>query len=742
MKRAIGIVIFLLVARATGAQIEVKDSGQSATTTVTAASATVMPQSEQGPTDTKGSGPVVIRLNSKDAEEETAKPSSSVRPVAKAPEPPTDFEQFVQTALGHSLPVFGRGLFRGGSSSFAPSTSITVPSDYVIGPGDELLIRAWGKIDIDLQLTVDRNGQIFIPRVGTLTVAGLRMDQLTEFIHSAIAQQFRDFDLTVTLGRLRSIQIFVLGQASQPGVYTISSLSTLVNALFDSGGPSYIGTLRDIQVKRDGKVITHFDVYRLLLAGDKSADIHLLPGDIIYIPQAGPQVAVDGDVNTPAIYELHGNTTLASLLDDASGLTVLGGTARVVLEHIVDHEKRTIDDFPLDTSGMGKTLNDGDILRILPISPKIENGVTLSGSVASPGIYAWHSGMRISDLIPNRDFLLTRAYYNGQNAIAGRGTSAPDISNHVTELDWNYAVIQRLSKDDLTTKLIPFALGQAIADPGSIENKELEPGDVVVIYSQSDLTLPQALQAKFVTIEGQVMAPGTYRVGDGETLRSLVQRAGGFAPHAYLYASELTRTSVLAEQVKKLRQLEEQESEEVLSPSNTGPSKIAGLTTTDTSGDLDLRRAYIARLNDVHPTGRIVLRLRPEANGIQDVPDFVLEDGDHFTVPVVPNTVEVLGNVYNQGAMRYAPHQQFRRYLNTAGGPNREADKKREFVIRADGTIVSRQQISDIDRTIIYPGDVVVVPPKLKSPTAFDINAFAQLLSSLALGFAAIKTLQ
>jgi protein involved in polysaccharide export with SLBB domain len=341
--------------------------------------------------------------------------------------------------------------------------------------------------------------------------------------------------------------------------------------------------------------------------------------------------------------------------------------------------------------------------------------------------------MRISDLIPNRDFLLTRAYYNGQNAIAGRGTSAPDIANHVTELDWNYAVIQRLSKDDLTTKLIPFALGQAIADPGSIENKELEPGDVVVIYSQSDLTLPQALQAKFVTIEGQVMAPGTYRVGDGETLRSLVQRAGGFAPHAYLYASELTRTSVLAEQVKKLHQLEEQEGEEVLSPSNTGVSKITGLTSTDPSAELDLRRAYIARLNDVHPTGRIVLRLRPEANGIQDVPDFVLEDGDHFTVPVVPNTVEVLGNVYNQGAMRY---------LNTAGGANREADKKREFVIRADGTIVSRQQISDIDRTIIYPGDVVVVPPKLKSPAAFDINAFAQLLSSLALGFAAIKTLQ
>jgi polysaccharide export outer membrane protein len=699
--------------------------------------------------------PQVIRASSGADEEKAAAPAPAAAnpPAAATPAPASnDFDQFVQNTLGHSLPVFGRGLFQGAAGSFSPSNSIPVPADYIIGTGDDILIRAWGKIDIDVHVTVDRNGQIFIPRVGTLTVAGLRMDQLSDFIHSAIAQQFKDFQLTVTLGQLRSIQIFVLGQASHPGVYTISSLSTLVNALFASGGPSATGTLRDIQVKRAGQVIVHFDVYRLLLKGDKSQDIHLLPGDIIYIPEVGPQVAIDGDVNTPAIFELKNESTVGSVLADAGGLTAVAGTARVMLQRIMEHSARTVAEFPLDPGGLARPLKDGDILRVFPISPKIEDAVTLRGNVASPGLYAWHAGMRVSDLIPNREFLLTRSYYNGQNALdipsggSPFGSSAenatPDVANHATEINWNYAVIERLNTQDLTTKLIPFVLGDAIGQPGSAENKDLEPGDVVVIYSRKDVALPQELEAKFVRIDGEVNAPGTYRIQDGETLQELVQQAGGLAPHSYLYAAQLTRESVRLEQVAKLQQLVEQESQQVLSPINTSVTKLSGSTSSDASAELELRRAYIARLNDIHPTGRIVLRLKPDANGVVDVPDFALEDGDHYFIPSVPNTVEVLGNVYNQGAQRFLTHQEFRQYLFAAGGPTREGDKKREFVIRADGTLVSRQQISGLDHLRIYPGDTLVVPPKLKGPNSFDLFGYAQLLSSLAIGALAVKALQ
>jgi protein involved in polysaccharide export with SLBB domain len=195
----------------------------------------------------------------------------------------SEFEQFAEDATGHPLPVYGRQLFDKAPTTFAPVENVPVPADYVLGPGDQLLIRAWGKIDLDSRVTVDRNGQINLPRVGTLTVAGLRYAQVEGYLRSAISALFKDFELNVTLGQLRSIQIFVLGDARQPGAYTVSSLSTLVDALFASGGPSAIGTMRHILLRREGRTIADFDIYDLIEKGDKSRDVRLLPGDVIFI---------------------------------------------------------------------------------------------------------------------------------------------------------------------------------------------------------------------------------------------------------------------------------------------------------------------------------------------------------------------------------------------------------------------------------------------------------------------------
>jgi protein involved in polysaccharide export with SLBB domain len=172
-------------------------------------------------------------------------------------------------------------------TTFAPVERVPVPADYVLGPGDELLIRAWGKIDLDSRVTVDRNGQVYLPRIGTLNVAGLRYDQLEGYLHAAISALFKDFELNVALGQLRSIQIFVLGSARQPGAYTVGSLSTLVNALFASGGPSATGSMRHIQLRRGNQMLAEFDMYDLVQKGDKSHDVPLLPGDVIYIPPIG-----------------------------------------------------------------------------------------------------------------------------------------------------------------------------------------------------------------------------------------------------------------------------------------------------------------------------------------------------------------------------------------------------------------------------------------------------------------------
>ncbi len=661
-----------------------------------------------------------------------------------------DFEQFVGTSLGHTLPLFGRGLFANAPASFVPADHVGVPAEYVIGPGDELILRSWGKVDTDARVTVDRNGQIFLPVVGAINVAGVPYRQLQGVIETSMKRQYRDFQLSVTLGQLRSIQIFVLGRTQHPGAYVISSLSTLVDALFASGGPSATGTLRDVQLKRNGQVVAHLDVYELLLHGDKSADLPLIAGDVLFIPGVGMQVAVDGDVNTPAIYEMKPGDTVAQLLDDAGGLTSVAGTQRSTLEHIVDHSSRRSDDLALDPMGLARPLADGDILRVYPISPRIDNTVTLRGSVAQPGRYTWHPGMHVSDLIPNRNFLLTRAYYNVQNIAGTSGSEpfqsqarskVPEIASQENEINWAHADIERLSGTDLSTRLIPFALGEAISHPGSGADQELHAGDTVDIYARGDVPLPQQAQARFVRIDGEVIAPGTYRIADGETLRDLLRQAGGLTNHTYLYAGQLTRESVRLEEEAKLQRILAQEQREALSPANLPRNSVE--SPANAQAELALRQAYLTRLGEIHPSGRIVLNLNPDAHTVDDVPAFALEDGDHFFLPSVPGTVSVLGDVYNEGALRFQPGLSVAQYLAQSGGPARDADSKREFIIRADGTLVSRQVTGNFNKLPMYPGDTVVLPPRFSSGRAiFDVHDWIQTLSSFSLTALAIKALK
>src|ERR1051326_3955859 len=231
-----------------------------------------------------------------------------------APQPSTEFQRFAASSLGSLLPIYGANLFEHVPTTFAPLDRVPVTTDYVLGPGDEILLRAWGQVNLDLDLTVDRAGAVFIPQVGNVAVAGLQFQQLSGFLRARLERVFRNFELNVNMGQLRSVEIFVVGQVRRPGTYTVSSLSTLVNALFASGGPAAQGSMRHIQLKREGQIATEFDLYDLLLKGDKTKDRHLLPGDVVYIPPAGPQVAIAGSVKNPAIYELNGEKTAAEVI--------------------------------------------------------------------------------------------------------------------------------------------------------------------------------------------------------------------------------------------------------------------------------------------------------------------------------------------------------------------------------------------------------------------------------------------
>jgi polysaccharide export outer membrane protein len=766
--------------------------------------------------------------------------SRIVRPLTQK----SDFEKFAEDTTGRPLPVYGRQLFDEVPTTFAPVEHIPVPADYVMGPGDELLIRAWGKIDLDSRVTVDRNGQIYLPKVGSLTVAGLRFEQVEGYLHSAIGALFKDFQLNVAMGQLRSIQIFVLGSARQPGGYTVSSLSTLVDALFASGGPSDTGTMRHIQLRRGGQTLTEFDIYDLMQKGDKSHDVRLLPGDVIYFPSIGAQVAISGDINVPGIYELKDETTVGAAIKGAGGMTSLADAERVVLERIENHSSRLVEEFALDASGQGHLLREGDLLRVFPLSPKFDNAVTLRGNVAQPGLYAWKEGMRISDLIPSRGFLITRDYWNRENHLVPRisahpfgdprtnqfrdqqtgqprdlvqdqygnpqtdqfsnvqadeygnprtnqfgNTQADQYGNPRTdqpgnaqagqsgilranqsgnqgndqlwssrtpiidtvgqisaEINWEYALIERLDERDLSTRLIPFRLSGAIDNPTSPDNQSLKAGDVVTIFSRADLELPMEKHASFIQVGGEVNAPGVYRVNPGETLRDVVKQAGGLTPHSYLYASILTRLSARQTQEKQLQQSTEQMQRE-LTAKFASATPQTGQTGADQQAQLAMQQTALAKLASIKPTGRVVLDMKPGAETIADVPDFPLEDGDTFYIPPQLSTVEVAGAVYNANALRYQPGKRLIAYLNDAGGATREADSKRIFVIRADGTVFSRQSRNShshgsFGNLKLLPGDAVVVPEKLVVSGGLQkFASYAQIISGAAMTGAVLGTL-
>lgn len=776
------------------------------------------------------------------------------------PEPLTELQKFVASTTGQILPIYGANLFRRVPSTFAPLDMAPVPPDYVIGPDDELRIRIWGQISFQANVRVDRSGDIYLPQIGPVHVANMPFSALDGHLRSAVGRVFRNFDLTADVGQIRAIQVYVTGEARRPGVYTISSLSTLVDALFASGGPSVEGSLRHIELRRGGISITEFDLYLLLVHGDKSKDVKLQAGDVIFIPPARSQVAVTGSVRKPGIYELRDNESLADLLADAGEASSVAEQARISIERIDAHRDRHAMEVAYDQGGLATPVANGDLIRVYSIVPLYRKTVILRGNTSNPGRFAWHSGMHVSELIPDKESLITRNYWwmrtqlglpapefelipgfsemrqpteqhaitlkasqpqgvSGQNqpgmpqgnygaqqdlAAAqldqsgmiqqnqsgvqqnqfgvqqsisgvqqnqspnqpGAGASQASGKNGFSyrtfpsaqrtevqllapEIDWNYAVIERLDPETLKTTLVPFDLGKLVQQHDSSQDLELQPGDVVSIFSQDDFRVPLAQQTKLVRLDGEIAHAGVYSVKPGESLRQLVERAGGTTPNAYLYGSEFSRESTrelqqarIDEYVQNLdMQIQRSNLQSTGSPMNSAQDLASGQAAQN--GE----RAIIARLRQVRATGRIVLEFEPGSDGIDSIPDIAMEDGDRFVVPPVPASVNVVGAVYDQNSFLYQHSRRTGAYLQLAGGPNRDADRRHMFIIRANGSVSVRGVQNGLwdnqfNNLRIDPGDTIVVPEKTFKPSALrSVIEWSQMFSQFALGAASLSVL-
>jgi polysaccharide biosynthesis/export protein len=733
-----------------------------------------------------------------------------------------------------ALKPFGYDLFEGSPSTFAPVADIQVPADYSVGPGDTLVVQLYGAEPHTYELTVTRDGRINFPKIGPISVSNMSFDDARSEIESRVSKQLIGTRASVTMGELRSIRVFVLGEAEKPGSYTVSGLSTMTNALFVSGGVKKIGSLRNIQLKRDGKLVSTLDLYDLLLRGDTSNDRHLLQGDVIFIPPIGETVSVYGAVRRPAIYELKNEKTAEQAISIAGGLLPDADAATGQLERILPSKQRQMRDIDLSlAAGRATPLDDGDKLRIPSIRPTLENSVKLAGYVFRPGAFAYHSGLRLTDVLGNFDEL------------------RPDADLH-------YIMIRRVAPPELKTVVLSADLTRALAAPHTAADPELRPRDEITVFNlsssraraidpilrdlklqatpenpeqvvtvegrvkvpgkypleptmrvsdliraggsledaayagQAELTryavidgnvrrtelitldlaairqgdakanvelrpydslvikpIPMWMEPGTIEVLGEVRFPGKYPIHQGETLHSILVRAGGFDEVAFPEGAVFTREELKKREKDQLDMLANRLQADLAALSlevvATGATVSGGGGSAQAASQgLLIGQQLMSQLHDTKPVGRLVIDAQGAYNGQAGGEyDVMLKDGDKLIIPRKTQDITILGEVQSPTSHVYEPGLSRDEYIERSGGTTQHADKKRIYIVRANGDVVSGRSgwFRRSQRAEVRPGDTIVVPlDTTKVPALPLVQAITTIIYNLAIGYILIHT--
>ena len=720
------------------------------------------------------------------------------------------------------LKPFGYDLFANVPSTFAASTNIPVSPDYLLGPGDELQILFYGKLNQSFSLRINRDGMVDFPELGPLVLAGLSFGEAKEMLKSRVAAQVIGTQVNISMGTLRTMQVFVLGEAYKPGAYTLSSLSTITHALMSAGGVSDIASLRNIQLKRHGKTIATLDLYDLLLNGNISDDLRLQSADVIYIPTVGNLVSIDGQVLRPAIYELKGQARVEDLIALAGGLGPKAFPQSARIERINGDGFMTVVDVDLTTkAGRQLKINVGDHLRVDAITNFSKDIVSLTGNVNHPGDFAWQSGMRVSDVITDLDqfppdldldyALLVREITGGAeievinfdlSAVLNNPGSEVDhkllsrdrliiFSSHRPRSETLKPILEKLSRQAKlgdSAKIISvrgqvkfpgqyplvddMSLADLIAAAGglsegayrtatevtrtdlqdaetatfqtipvslsakSAESFKLEPLDNVLFK-----TIPEYRERETIRLSGEVVFPGEYTFVRGETLGSVIQRAGGFTEIAHVKAAVFTRQSLKLREQQEIERLQELLQQQISNVSLQKASSRDGLSAQQQL----LSQQAIADLDNAQAVGRLVIPLQQIISGMEQ--DIVLESGDALYVPKTRQEVTVIGEVQQPTSYFYDSKLNIQDYIDRSGGMLENADGKRVYLVKVSGeAVMPQRRVSAFfrKRLVIEPGDTIVVP--LDMDEKLDgmelLTEVSQVIYQLSLGAAAIKSLE
>ncbi|MGA2399132.1 MAG: SLBB domain-containing protein [Steroidobacteraceae bacterium] len=726
-----------------------------------------------------------------------------------------------------ALKPFGYDLFEGAPSTFAPVSDIQVPVDYIVGPGDTLDIQLYGNDQKSYELTVERDGRIYFPKLGPIMVSGMTFDNAREVIEQRVGKQLIGSRVSVTIGDLRSIRVFVLGEAEKPGSYTVSGLSTMTNALFVSGGVKKIGSLRNIELKRNGRLVTTLDLYDLLLRGDTSADQQLLPGDVIFIPPIGKTVSVFGSVRRPAIYELKSEHTVEQAIAMAGGLSADADATQGQLERLLPSRLYQMQNVNLTSAaGRDTVLDNGDKLRVPEIRPTLENSVKLSGYVYRPGQFEYRAGLRLTDVLHGFDELKPEA-------------------------DVHYVMIRREIPPEQHIEVLSADLKRALASPGSPADPELRPRDEIIVFNlsasrtrilepiiralelqanpekpeqvvsidgrvkapgrypleptmhvsdliraggslsdsafrgQAELTryavtdgdvrktelitvdlaaikqgnhtadlllrpydtlvikpIPMWMEPGTIEIAGEVRFPGKYPIHQGETLHSVLVRAGGFTDVAFPYGAVFIREDLKKREKDQLDLLANRLQGDLAALSLRA---VAGSAFGNSGGGaaasqgLLVGQQLLTQLRATKPVGRLVIDLqavlKERVGGPEDV---VLKDGDQLIVPKTTEEVTILGEVQSPTSHVFIAGLTRDEYIAKSGGTTQNADHKRIYIVRANGDVVAGYRAGWFRRSQsieMRPGDTIVVPLDTYRVPALPLwQAITTIIYNLAIG--------
>jgi polysaccharide biosynthesis/export protein len=724
-----------------------------------------------------------------------------------------------------ALKPFGYDLFSDPRANLGSMSDVPVPSDYVVGAGDQMTVQLFGTQNRTLRLTVGRDGRINFPALGPIDVGGKTFARASADIEGRVGREMTGVRASVGMGDARSIRVFVMGEANRPGSYTVSGLATIISALYASGGIKPIGSLRDVQLKRQGAVIRRLDLYDLLLRGDTSDDSKLMPGDVIFIPPVGNTVAVDGEVHRPAIYEFRNETTVDEIVRLAGGTTAEADTSRVALVRVNSQRVREVVNVPLDAAqGRSEPLRNGDSLRVLRLRPTLDQGVTIEGHVFRAGPVAWHEGLRLTDVFGSVDELRPNA-------------------------DLHYILVRREAPPDRRIVALSADLEAALLDPSSAENIELAPRDRILVFdsessrdeilapllsemrrqsrvdrpsevvridgrvksrgdyplepqmrisdllrasgglqdaaypSRAELTryavrdqarvtqlvevdlqavlngdqsadlllqpfdflnvkeVPEWTEQEQVSLLGEVRFPGIYPIQRGETLKSVLDRAGGLTPLAFPAGAVFTRKELQEREQAQLDQLAVRLQNDLA----TTALQAAAANQGQASQALTVGQSLLSQLKATKGVGRLVIDVGAiVASTRSSSIDVALRDGDELKIPKLKQEVTVIGEVQTSTSHLYRENFSRDDYVGLSGGTTRKADRGRIYVVRADGSVVSSENAGWFRRSgqvQMRPGDTIVVPLDTERMPALPLwQAVTSILYNLAIAAAAVNS--